>query len=262
MPLTLENITYKAGSFEIRDLSLTINDADKVAIMGATGCGKSTLLGLFTGLENPLKGRLLLDGEEADIRKEVGILFQYPERQLFASTVKDDVLFALRKQKLSKDEKEKRLNWALSTMGFEGDEIRRTSPLSLSGGEKRRVAIAGVIITKPRFLFFDEPFAGLDPKARDDFEALTDKLNQEGIAIITVTHNSDAASKYNRLIVLDNGRIVKDSTPEEILSSAEKALHYGLEPSTTGLISSILNLQPTVDEDKLVDEIMEKWGGK
>ncbi len=262
MPLTLENISYKAGSFEINNLNLTINDGDKVAIMGATGCGKSTLLSLFTALEQPANGRLLLDGQEVDVRKDVGILFQYPERQLFATTVRDDVLFALRKQKLSKEEKEERLDWALRTMGFEGEEIKKISPLSLSGGEKRRVAIAGVIITKPRFLFFDEPFAGLDPKARDDFEALTERLNKEGVAIVTVTHNSDAASKYNRLIVLDDGKVVKDSTPEEILSSNERALEYGLEASTVGVISSLLNLKTTVSEEKLIERILEKWGGK
>jgi len=259
MPLALESISYKTGTFELKDLSLTIQDGEKVALMGVTGSGKSTLLSLFTDLEKPSAGRLLLDDEEQDVRNSVGLLFQYPERQLFASTVEEEVMFILRKKKLPKAEKQERLSWALKTMGFE-EAVKDKSPFSLSGGEKRRLAIASVLIAKPRFLFLDEPFAGLDPLARESFEALLEDLNKEGMAIITITHNSDAAAKYERLVIMDKGKIVYDGRSEEVLAFPAKAKSFSLEPCTIGLLADLLGVEPTTKDATLVDEVVKKWG--
>lgn len=229
----------------LNDVSFRIKDGEFVGIMGRTGCGKSTLIQLIAGLLPPSKGQILLDGADINasgydrtvLRKTVGIVFQFPEYQLFETTVEKDVAFALKHSGLSKSEVTNRVQWALETLGFSFEEIRKKSPLSLSGGEKRKVAIAGVLAAGPNVLIFDEPIAGLDPCGRLEFLELVAKLNREGTTILMVSHNTDCLCEHaQRILVLKDGTLAVDGTPEEVFHhlDAAKALHIG-----TGNIRSI-----------------------
>ena len=177
MPIAVKDLSYSYHSGTpmqtqaLREINLQIADGEYVAIMGRTGCGKTTLIQLLTGLLVPTQGTVLLDGEDISrrgfdrttLRRKVGLVFQYPECQLFETTVRRDVAFGLKHAGLSRREVDERVRRALELCGFSYDEICDKSPLGLSGGEKRRLAIAGVLAVQPQYLFFDEPFAGLDP---------------------------------------------------------------------------------------------------
>ena len=175
MPITVTNLTcvYGAGTpFEVtalRDVSVTVENGSFVGILGRTGCGKSTLIQIMAGLLTPTAGTVMLDGQDIHarrydrsiLRRKVGIVFQYPECQLFETTVEKDVAFGLKHSGLSAAEKQARVRWALETVGFSFEKIHDQPPMGLSGGEKRRVAIAGVLATRPEYLILDEPIAGL-----------------------------------------------------------------------------------------------------
>lgn len=248
MPITVEHLSYCYGrgtpfaAQALRDVSLTIGDGEFTGIMGHTGCGKSTLLQLMTGLFVPAEGRVLLDGEDINrrgfdrsiLRRRLGIVFQYPECQLFETTAQRDAAFGLKHLGLKKSEVDARVRWALELCGFDYDEICDKAPMGLSGGEKRRLAIAGVLAVKPDYLFFDEPFAGLDPLGRDAFIRLTQELNREGVTVIVVSHNAACLAECaRRIVVLDGGRIAADGTPEEVFRDVERmqALQLGVSDS-------------------------------
>lgn len=177
MSISLSHVsfTYSPGTvFEklaLYDINLTIEDGEYVGIMGQTGCGKSTLLQLMVGLEQPSEGKVFVDGKDINVREynrkilrqKVGMVFQYPEVQLFETSVEKDVAFGLKHSGLSKTEIDENVRWAVEMLGLDFEKIRAISPFSLSGGEKRRVAIAGILATKPKILILDEPVAGLDP---------------------------------------------------------------------------------------------------
>ena len=256
MPIVLENASYSFRLNDgnlvpaIRDVSLSIDDGEFVGIMGHTGCGKTTLLQLMTGLLAPVSGRVLLDGSDinvkdydrSELRKNVGLVFQFPEYQLFESTVEKDVAFALKNSALSPDEARERVKWALETMEFSFEAIRSQSPLSLSGGEKRRVAIAGALVTKPRFLIFDEPIAGLDPQSRQSFLQTVSSLNSEGTAIIMISHNSDALGEYaKRLLVFDGGSLVMDDDMKNVFSDSKRLAALHLDAGTPRAIGEMLS---------------------
>lgn len=197
-------------------LSFSLADGDFLGIMGKTGCGKSTLIQLLAGLMEPSAGSILIDGKDinradydkTDLRRHLSIVFQYPEYQLFESTVEKDVAFSLKYMGMDKKEMEKRTKEALEMMGFSFDRIRKKSPLALSSGEKRRVAIAGALAVKPEILIFDEPFAGLDPFAKDAFIRILHSLNSTGVTIIIVSHDSDSLFMCTKhMMVLDSGRL-------------------------------------------------------
>ena len=226
MPIEIKHAsyTYFPGTiFEapaLQDLSLKIDDGDYVGIMGKTGCGKSTLIQLIAGLMQPLEGQIIIDGKDInardypreELRRKVGIVFQYPEVQLFETSVEKDVAFGLKHSGLSKTEIAENVRWAIETVGLDFEAIRAESPFSLSGGEKRRVAIAGVLAAKPKILIFDEPIVGLDPHGRAAFLELTGHLNAPGATIIMVSHNADAiAENAQRVIVLEDGRLLIDA---------------------------------------------------
>ena len=227
MPITVENLSYCYGSgtpFEtqaLRNVSLSVADGEFIGIMGHTGCGKSTLLQLLAGLLVPSAGTVRIDGEDINrrgfdksiLRRKLGIVFQYPECQLFETTVQKDVAFGLKHSGLAKAEIEERVRWALELCGFDYAKIRQKAPMALSGGEKRRLAIAGVLAVRPQYLLFDEPFAGLDPLGRDAFIRLTQELN--------------------RSVVLEEGKIAADGTPAEVFRDVErmKALQLGVSDS-------------------------------
>ena len=225
--------TYGSGTpFEtkaLKNISLTIEKGEFVGIMGRTGCGKSTLIQAIAGLIPISGGQLLLDGEDINaksydrsvLRRKLGIVFQYPECQLFEQTVEKDVAFGLKHSGLSNNEVHDRVKWALSVCGFDYDKVCKLSPLGMSGGEKRRIAIAGVLAVKPEYLILDEPIAGLDPLGRAAFLKLVTGLNAEGMTIIMISHNADCIAEYaRRIIVLDNGELAADGTPQELFADA------------------------------------------
>lgn len=255
MPIQTEHLsyTYKDAATcpitAVSDVNINIADGEFVGIMGRTGCGKTTLAQLITGLLTPNSGKVLLDGEDINsseydrgsLRKKIGIVFQYPEYQLFETTVEKDVAFGLKYSGLSREETTERVKQALELMDFSYADIRTQSPLSLSGGEKRRVAIAGVLAVKPKILVFDEPVAGLDPLGREAFLKLVCSLNDSGTTIIMISHNADAISEYaKRIIVLENGRVELDGSPKEVFGDSGRMRKLRLGVSTPKEISEML----------------------
>lgn len=243
MPIKLDNVsyTYAPGTPHeiraLRNVNLDIEDGEFVGVMGTTGSGKSTLIQLIAGLIAPTEGKILLDGEDINAKKydrdvlhrRIGLVFQYPEYQLFETTVERDVAFGLRHQGLTKEETASAVRTALETVGFDYDEVRDKSPLSFSGGEKRRIAIAGVLASKPRVLILDEPIAGLDPLSRQDFLTMVDGLNAQGVTVIMISHNADALSEHaGRIIVLRDGALIRDGSAKHIFSDYYDLIRGGI----------------------------------
>ncbi len=255
MPVTLSHVsyTYSPGTvFEtaaLRDISLVIEDGEYVGIMGQTGCGKSTLIQLMVGLMQPSSGRIWIDGKDIndrgydrrELHQKVGIVFQYPEVQLFETTVEKDVAFGLKHSGLSAAEVAEDVRWAIETVGLDFQKVRSLSPFSLSGGEKRRVAIAGVLAARPKILILDEPVAGLDPLGREALLELTNELNAAGVTIIMVSHSADAlAENAGRVIVLEEGRLVLDNPVKEAFRDVELLREKGVGISQAREISLLL----------------------
>lgn len=243
MPIKLDNVsyTYAPGTPHeiraLRNVNLDIEDGEFVGVMGTTGSGKSTLIQLIAGLIAPTEGKILLDGEDINAKKydrdvlhrRIGLVFQYPEYQLFETTVERDVAFGLRHQGLTKEETASAVRTALETVGFDYDEVRDKSPLSFSGGEKRRIAIAGVLAPNPRVLILDEPIAGLDPLSRQDFLTMVDGLNAQGVTVIMISHNADALSEHaGRIIVLGDGALIRDGSAKHIFSDYYDLIRGGI----------------------------------
>lgn len=243
MPIKLDNVsyTYAPGTSlavrALRGVTLEVADGEFVGVMGVTGSGKSTLIQLIAGLIKPTEGQIFLDGEDINDRKynrdvlhrKVGVVFQYPEYQLFETTVERDVGFGLRHLGLTKEETAAAVKAALETVGFDYDAVRDKSPLGFSGGEKRRLAIAGVLASKPGVLILDEPVAGLDPLGRQAFLDMVDALNAAGTTIIMISHNADALAEHaRRIIVLKNGELIRDGSTRSIFSDYYDLLHNGI----------------------------------
>ena len=243
MPIITDHLTYVYGSkttlqkTAINDISLKIDDGQFIGLIGHTGSGKTTLLQLLAGLVKPASGTVYLDGEDifakdfdkTTLRSKLGIVFQYPEHQLFEETVFKDVCFGPKNLGIDDKETELRAYEALKMIGLE-DEVFYQSPFDLSGGQKRRVAIAGVLAMKPKILILDEPTAGLDPVGRNEILDLVLKLQKEqGLTIILVSHSMEDVAKYaDRVLVMDAGQIVFDNTPREIFKHHEKLMELGL----------------------------------
>ena len=239
----------------LQNINFTIKRGEFVGIMGHTGCGKSTLFQLICGLIHPTNGTVLIDGEDifkrhhsykrhkyyydrTSLRKKLGIVFQYPENQLFETTVEKDVAYGLKQMNMSLSEINNRVKWALEIMGFSYEMIRHLSPLSLSGGEKRRVAIAGILAIRPDYLLLDEPIAGLDPVMRNHFMKLLQKLNQDGMTILMISHNADCISEYTkRLLVLEKGHLIADDTTCHLFSDMDWMTSHRLGISQSKLIA-------------------------
>lgn len=232
MSIKLSNIyhTYSKGTpFErlaLNDVSLEIAKGEVVAIIGHTGSGKSTLVQHLNGLLKPDKGQATIDdiditakGAQAKAaRQQVGMVFQYPEHQLFAETVFEDIAFGPRNKGVAEEELPKQVREAMEFVGLDYDTFAQRSPFQLSGGQMRRVAIAGVVAMNPDYLVLDEPSAGLDPRSRNAvFKEIMSLHQSRGIAIVLVTHSMEEAVKYaDRLLVINSGRILFDGTPAEI----------------------------------------------
>ncbi len=239
-----EHLTYVYGRGTplevpaLTDVSLEIATGEVVGIIGATGSGKSTLVQHFNGLLRPTSGRVLLDGADLQgrqvdrrrIRQQVGLLFQYPEQQLFEETVAADVAFGPRNLGLPPDEVRARVRRALDLVGLPPDQVGPRSPFELSGGEMRRAAIAGVLAMEPRMLILDEPTAGLDPRARRDLlEQIRHFHTDRALTIVLVTHSMDAVAQLcERLLVLDRGRLVADGPTREVFADPARLTALGL----------------------------------
>ena len=244
MPIQVEHLThtYLPGSpfsaTAIHDLSLTVEDGEFIGVLGHTGSGKTTFVQHLNGLLKPTEGRVLVDGVDItqkgvsllDVRKKVGLVFQYPEYQLFEETVAKDVAFGPKNMGLTKEEIDGRVRWALAQVGLVYDEIAASSPFELSGGQMRRVAIAGVLAMRPKALILDEPTAGLDPRDRRSILEMIRRLHTEtGMTVLMVSHSmDDIAPLATRLIVMSKGELALTGTPREVFRQRERLLEIGL----------------------------------
>lgn len=232
------------------NVTFTLEDGEFLGIAGHTGSGKSTLIQHMNGLIHPTTGRVLVDGVDiadkkaaAAARSNVGVVFQYPEHQLFAATVYDDVAFGPRNMGLSSDEVDARVRESLSQVSLDFDAIRDKSPFELSGGQQRRVAFAGVLAMRPAKLILDEPVAGLDPAARTDFLDLIAELHASGLTVVMVSHTMDDLARYcDRILVLKGGSVFALGTPEEVFSRAEELHAIGLGVPSAQKLANDLKL--------------------
>ncbi len=231
------------------DICLTIPDGQFIGIIGHTGSGKSTLVQHLNGLVTAMEGHIYFDGEDIydrdfdkkKLRSQVGLVFQYPEHQLFEIDVFSDVCFGPKNLGLERKEVELRAYEALRQVGFP-DELFYQSPFDLSGGQKRRVAIAGVLAMKPKVLILDEPTAGLDPQGREEILGLIKKLQKEtGITIILVSHSMEDVAEYvERIIVMNKGKVMYDDVPKEVFKHHRELEEVGLAaPQVTYIMEAL-----------------------
>lgn len=262
------NYVYSEGSgFEkkaLDDVSLTIDKGEFIGLIGHTGSGKSTLTQHLNGLLRATSGNIYYDGQDIyekgfvmkNLRSKVGLVFQYPEHQLFESDVFTDVCFGPKNLGLDKKDVELRAFEALEMVGFP-NELFYNSPFELSGGQKRRAAIAGVLAMKPEVLILDEPTAGLDPKGRDEILDQIKKLHEEtGITVILVSHSMEDVAKYvGRLIVLDHGRVMYDDIPKKVFRNYRELEKIGLAaPQLTYIMNALKANGFDVDTDAITME--------
>ncbi len=256
MSITIRNLSsvYNPGTpFEVRaldNINLSIGEGEFVGLIGPTGSGKSTLVQHFNGLIRPSQGEVVVDGRSLtdkatdlrEVRQRVGLVFQYPEHQLFEETVFADVAFGPKNQGVPEAELKERVNEALTLVGLDPSAICDRSPFELSGGQMRRVAIAGILAMRPKVLVLDEPTAGLDPQGRDE---LLDQLQQlhsrAGMTVILVSHSmEDIARVATRLVVLHRGQIVADGSPRQVFTQAKMLMDVGLGvPQVTELMLAL-----------------------
>ena len=280
MSIALEHVNYVYSlgtAYEkhaLKDISLTIPHGEFVGIIGHTGSGKSTLIQHLNGLMKATSGDILYDGQSIyaegyDMRKlrsQVGLVFQYPEHQLFEVDVISDVCFGPKNQGLSEEESEKNAREALELVGFP-EKYYKQSPFELSGGQKRRVAIAGVLAMKPKVLILDEPTAGLDPKGRDEILDQIAKLHKEtGMTVVLVSHSMEDVARYvDRIIVMNKGEKMLDSTPKEVFRHYKELEEVGLAaPQVTYVMHDLKDRGFDVSPDattieEAADEIMRSF---
>lgn len=255
MAIKLENINYIYGAdtelsvAALKDVNLEIHDGEFIGLIGHTGSGKSTLVQHLNGLLRATSGAIYYNGKNIydkdykmkELRSKVGLVFQYPEHQLFEVDVFSDVCFGPKNLGLSKEEVEARAKEALELVGL-GEEYYPQSPFDLSGGQKRRVAIAGVLAMKPDVLVLDEPTAGLDPKGRDEILGQIAALRrQTGMTIVLVSHSmEDVANYVDRIIVMNRGKVMFDDVPREVFRHAEELEEIGLAaPQVTYIMKAL-----------------------
>ena len=244
MPIQVEHLTHTYmtdspfAATALEDVSLTIEDGELIGLLGHTGSGKTTLVQHLNGLLKPTSGKVVVDGLDItekdvsllEVRRRVGLVFQYPEYQLFEETVARDVAFGPRNLGLSEQEVDERVRYALQEVGLVYEEIAERSPFELSGGQMRRVAIAGVLAMRPKTLILDEPTAGLDPAGRRSILGMIRELHAAGgLTVVMVSHNmDDISSLATRLVVMSRGRMVLTGTPREVFQHRELLSSIGL----------------------------------
>lgn len=265
MSLKLEHIsyTYSPGTaYEIhalKDVNLELEDGQFIGLIGHTGSGKSTLVQHLNGLVRAMEGHIYFNGEDIyapdydmrRLRSKVGLVFQYPEHQLFEVNVLSDVCFGPKNQGLTQEEAEERARHALRMVGIP-EELEKQSPFELSGGQKRRVAIAGVLAMEPEILVLDEPTAGLDPKGRDEILDQISLLHREKhITIILVSHSMEDVAKYaERIIVMNHGEVMFDDAPREVFRHYRELEQVGLAaPQVTYIMHALKDKGVDVDAD-------------
>ena len=268
MSINIENLSYiymKGSPYEklaLDKINCVINNGEMVGIIGHTGSGKSTLIQHFNGILKPTSGKVIINGTDVtgknikDMRKQVGIVFQYPEHQLFEETVYKDIAFGLIKMEMTEAEIDIRVKKIIKVVGL-SQEILEKSPFELSGGQKRRVAIAGVVVMEPSILILDEPTAGLDPKGRDEVFGFINHLHRLlGITVILVSHSmEDIAKMVERVIVMNKGTILMDGATKEVFKHAEVLEGIGLSaPQITYLMKKLKLLIPNINQDILTIE--------
>ncbi len=276
MPVAFEQVSfsYDDEHVALSDVSLVVEDGEFLGIIGHTGSGKSTLVQLMNALLVPTAGRVLVDGLDTRERKlrravrtKVGLAFQYPETQLFANTVAEDVAFGPRNLGLTDDEVDQRVRAALERVGMDDADIMERSPFDLSGGQQRRVALAGILAMEPSVLVLDEPAAGMDPATVDEIRTYLRDLNDQGLTIVLVSHSmDDVAELCSRIIVLDHGILSMEGTPAELFTSENaaelrrinldvpRATKFALELAQRGLALP----GPILDERQLVEALMAR----
>ena len=277
MSIRVEHLThiYDKGmptqSVALDDISFTAEDGQFVGVIGHTGSGKSTLLQHLNGLLKPDSGRVIVGDVDitapgtsmVEIRKRIGLVFQYPEYQLFEETVAKDVAFGPKNLGLSQEQIEERVREAIELVGLDYETMKDRSPFELSGGQKRRVAIAGVVAMRPEVLIWDEPTAGLDPKAHKDVLAMVEEVHRRtGNITIFVSHNmADIARLSDKIVVIDSGRLVTVGTPKEVFSRKDELRAVGLDlPPVTEFTESLrekgIDLSATIlDVEQAAEEI-------
>jgi len=279
MPVRMEQVSHtymQGGPFEataILDINLEIHDGEFVGLIGHTGSGKSTLIQHMNGLLKPTHGTVIVNEMRIEkgskelkaVRQQVGLVFQYPEHQLFEETVERDIAFGPRNLGLSQEEINIRVREAARQVGLPFDEIKDRSPFELSGGQRRRVAIAGVLAMKPNILILDEPTAGLDPRGRDEIFDEIKALHQgQGYTIILVSHSmEDIARLVDRIVVMNKGRIALTGTPKEVFAHADELKQIGLDvPQVTNLMLALrekgLNVPVDIFTVEQAKEVLKK----
>lgn len=259
------------------DVSFSIEEGDFVGVMGSTGSGKSTLIAHFNGLNRPTSGRLLVDGRDMwaegedlrAIRFKVGLVMQYPEYQLFEETCWKDIAYGPRNMGLDEKEIARRVKEAAAFVGL-SDEILQKSPFELSGGQKRRVAIAGVMAMEPKILVLDEPAAGLDPEGRDTILTQIKNYHEAtGITVVLVSHSMEDIARYaNRVLVMDHGKVAMYDTVENVFAQAPELLRLGLSvPQVTQVFLMLKGMGLDIDTDVYtmpyaVKTVLKAWNAK
>lgn len=260
MSIIVKNLNYTYNpdtpyeTHALREITLTIDTGKFVGICGRTGSGKTTFVHHLNGLVAVQSGELQVEGLDLtvtnkkqrretlkNLRSQVGMIFQYPEHQLFANTVYDDVAFGPTNMGLDKEEIDRRVRDSIKAVGLDFDSVCRHSPFELSGGEKRRVAFAGVLAMRPKILVLDEPTAGLDPVGKEEILTLLRRLNrQEGMTIVMISHDMDEVYEYtDRTIIFDNGRVAHDAPTMEIFRRTDVS-KYGLQMPQMAILNNIL----------------------
>mgnify|MGYP002344189177 FL=1 len=284
MSIKIENLTHiymKGTPFEkkaIDNVTLEIKDGEFIALIGHTGSGKSTLIQHINGLLKPDSGKIIIDNVDitskniklSNIRKKVGLVFQYPEYQLFEETVEKDIAFGPKNLGLGEEEINSKVRRAMNIVGLDYKKYKDKSPFELSGGQKRRVAIAGVVAMEPKVLILDEPTAGLDPKGRDDILSNIVDLHREyNMTIILVSHSmEDVAKVASRILVMHNGKCILDGEPAKVFKEIDTLESVGLAvPQVTYLVKRLRDKGFNISEDiftveqakKELLKVLKKW---
>lgn len=283
MPIAVENVsyTYLPGTpFEhraLKDVSFTIEDGEFVGIIGHTGSGKSTLIQIISSLIPQTAGRVLIDGvdysqKDADkkkLRRTVGVVFQYPEYQLFEETIAKDIAYGPRMTGIPEEELENRTQVAMELVGMDYETYKDKSPFELSGGQKRKIAIAGVLAMEPKIFIMDEPIAGLDPLGRESLMDLVKNLNDCGMTILMISHNMDGLAEYaSRILVMNQGELMMNGTPREVFREHEALRAAGLDLPEAGQLVEALRAkgiaisEENIRFDEVREELVRMLGGK
>lgn len=268
MSITVENLTYTYSKGQpnetraLEDVSFQLEPGEFAAVIGHTGSGKSTLMQQLNGLLRPDSGKITVgevcitdpSTKMTEVRRKVGLVFQYPEYQLFEETVAKDVAFGPKQVGMTGEELDRVVEESIRLTGLDYEEVKERSPFELSGGQKRRVAIAGVLAMKPEILILDEPTAGLDPSAHRDVLELIRRIHrQERMTILLVSHNmGDIAELADRVLVMNRGKLVMNGTPAEVFSRGEPLWEMGLGlPPATEFMERLKERMPGIDAAQL-----------